>query len=425
LNLRYEDMWHPFTSYATHLWGESWVGQNYRKVKAFVLGPPPQTYPPEVLEYYKTLQDFAASVNVVQIGDSNIGLLVVKGSNPRVAETANTLVETYLVRRRDRYVEEARGAYESLKSETDRVRAELLALDLEMREFRSRSGAALTFEQDRAEIGQFLTLRAAVAEFDAGIAQNQSMLGVLNRQAAEEGSLLRSDRLFREDAAKARLAALEPLLANAREKYQAGAPEVVELERQVANAQTELMARGGAPAVVRNSVQVSQSFEQLNSRLANIESTLAGLRAARERKVLEMDRLARLVDSIPAKQQISQDLERRQRQLEGTYHSLNERLTQAAVSMATAKSAPSAMRIVERAPAPTRPKAPNTKLLVVAGIVLGALLGAVGALLLDLLNQRVHRSSLGNGPMPLFALVERDARFVRGLYRLGGDGGAA
>jgi hypothetical protein len=83
------------------------------------------------------------------------------------------------------------------------------------------------------------------------------------------------------------------------------------------------------------------------------------------------------------------------------------------------------MRIVERAPAPTRPKAPNTKLLVVAGIVLGALLGAVGALLLDLLNQRVHRSSLGNGPMPLFALVERDARFVRGLYRLGGDGGAA
>jgi hypothetical protein len=40
LNLRYEDMWHPFTSYATHLWGESWVGQNYRKVKAFVLGRP-------------------------------------------------------------------------------------------------------------------------------------------------------------------------------------------------------------------------------------------------------------------------------------------------------------------------------------------------------------------------------------------------
>jgi uncharacterized protein involved in exopolysaccharide biosynthesis len=421
LGLRYEDMWHPFSSYATHLWGESWLGRNYRKVKAFVLGTERQSYPPELLEYYKTLSDFAASVSVVQVGDSNIGLLVVKGSNPRVAETANTLVDTYLVRRRERYVAEARGAYESLKAETDRVRAELLALDLETRQFRARSGAALLFEKDRAEIGQYLALRAAVAELDAGISQNQSMLAVLSRQAAEEGSLLRSDRLFREDAAKSRLVLLEPMLANAREKYQAGAPEVVELERQVANAQAELAAGRSGPGVVRNSAHVSESFEQLTTRLAGIESTLSGLRAARQRKAEELDRLARLVDSIPEKQQISQDLDRRQRQLEGTYHSLNERLTQAAVSMASARSAPSAMRVVERAAVPTQPKAPNTKLVVAAGVLLGAFLGAVGALLLDLLNQRVHRSSLAGGPLPLFALVERDPRFVRGLYQLGGS----
>lgn len=420
LNLRYEDMWHPFTSYATHLWGESWIGQNYRKVKAWVFGKEPQTFPPELLERYKTLSDFAASVSVAQVGDANIGLLVVKGSNPRVAETANTLVETYLVRRRERYVEEARGAYESLKSETDRVRAELLALDKEMREFRTRSGAVLLFEKDRAEIGQFLALRGSVAELDAGIAQNESMLAVLDRQAQEEGALLRSDRLFREDAAKQRLVQLEPMLANAREKYQPGASEVRELERQVANAQAELAAERSAPAVVRNSARVSESYEQLTSRRAGIESTLAGLRAARRQKVAELERLGQLVNAIPEKQQVSQDLERRQRQLEGTYHSLNERLTQAAVSMASAKSAPSAMRIVERAATPTRPKAPNTKLLVAAGVVLGALLGAVGALLLDLLNQRVHRGALGGGRTPLYALVERDPRFVRSLYRMGG-----
>jgi len=424
LNLRYEDMWHPFTSYATHLWGESWIGQNYRRVKAFVLGREPQSHPPELLEYYKTLNDFSASVSVTQVGDASIGLLIVKGSNPRVAETANTVVETYLVRRRERYVAEASGAYESLKAETERIRGELLALDEEIREFRSRSGATLLFEKDRAEIGQYLALRGAVADLDASISQNTATLAVLDRQAQEEGALLRSDRVFREDAAKTRLTQLEPLLANAREKYQPGAPELVELERQVANAQAELTSRQATPAIVRNSTRVSESFEQLNARRAGIESTLAGLRASRERKAAEMERLGQLIGAIPEKQQVSQELERRQRQLEGTYHSLSERMTQAAVSMASARSAPSAMRIVERASVPTKPVAPNAKLLLAAGLLLGGLIGALGALLLDLLNQRAHRASLGAGHPPLFALVDRDPRFVRGLYRLGGDGGA-
>ncbi|MFY7947689.1 MAG: hypothetical protein ACOVRP_00590, partial [Gemmatimonas sp.] len=78
----------------------------------------------------------------------------------------------------------------------------------------------------------------------------------------------------------------------------------------------------------------------------------------------------------------------------------------------------------ERASVPTKPVAPNAKLLLAAGLMLGGLVGALGALLLDLLNQRAHRASLGAGHPPLFALVERDPRFVRGLYRLRGDGGA-
>ena len=416
LDLRYEDMYHPFASYATHLWGQSWVGKRYREVKALLLGKEASVIPAEQIEFYRVMNDFSAGVNVTQIGEASIGLLVVKGSNPRVAETANTIVDVYLDRRRERYVSEARQAYESLKVENARMERQLAELDVNVREFRAKSGSVLLFEKDRIEVGQVLSLRMAIGELEAKIAEHDSTLRVLARQIAAESGGLRADRLFREDAAKDRLSKLEPLLAAARQKYQPDAPEIADLEGQVAAAHVELSV-DAQPTLVRNSVRVSDSFEVLTARRMTTEANLAGFQAALVVKRAEYERAQRLLDEIPRKQQQHHEFERQQSLLEGMHASLNAKLTQAAVSMATARSAPPAMRVVERASTPDKPKAPNTKLLLAASLLIGALLGVLGALLLEVLNVRVHRTRfLPGGTLRLFAVVESDPRFVSGLY---------
>ena len=416
LDLRYEDMYHPFTSYATHLWLQSWIGKRYREIKSLLLGKKASVIPAEQIEFYRVMNDFSAGVNVTQIGEASIGLLVVKGSNFRVAEMANTIVDVYLDRRRERYVSEARQAYDSLKVETERIERQLAELDVKVREFRAKSGSVLLFEKDRIEVGQVLSLRMAIGELEAKIVEHEATLKVLTRQIARESGGLRADRLFRQEAAKDRLSKLEPLLAAAREKYQSGAPEIADLERQVAAAQRELSA-GTNPAVVRDSARVSDSFEVLTAKHRTTEANLAGFKAALVAKRAEYKRAKRLLDEIPRKQQQHHEFERQQSLLEATHASLNAKLTQAAVSMATARSAPPAMRVVERASTPHKPKAPNTKLLLAASLLVGVLLGVLGALLLEVLSARVNRTRfVPGGNLRLFAVVENDPRFVSTIY---------
>ena len=110
LHLRYEDVYHPFTRYAIHLWGQSWVGRKYRELKKWLLGSgqTPYSLSPEEIERYEVLSDLEESVNIRQVGEASIGLLAVKGSNLRVADLANMIVQVYLEQRRERFVAEAR-----------------------------------------------------------------------------------------------------------------------------------------------------------------------------------------------------------------------------------------------------------------------------------------------------------------------------
>ena len=419
LDLRYEDMYHPFTSYVTHLWGQSWVGQNYRIVKAWILGTPPKKYElsPEELERYKVMSDFSAGVAVRQVGEANIGLLIVKGSNERCAEIANEIVKVYFEQRRERYVQEAEQSYASLWKEADKTHAELAQLDREIKEFRSATDTVFLFEKDRVQIGQWLTLRSAVTELQSQIADQESTLAVLDIQLRGEAPRLLSDRVFKDDATKERLLKLELGLAALRQQFQPDAPEVRDVEQQISAAMADL-ADNRQPVVVRNSQRAGDAYEILRNKRLATESLLAGTRAALKVKQDELALVRTTLDRIPAKMQLNQEFERRQRTLETKSAGLNDKLTLASVSMATARSAPPAMRVVEGASVPEKPIWPNTKLLIASAAAGGLVLGLFGALLLDLVFLRANRWRLGRTESPhrLFAIVDRDDRFVERLY---------
>lgn len=419
LNLKYEDVYHPFTRYAIHLWTTSWLGRNYRDLKNWITGKEANPNAPtaEQLEMYKVLSDMQSGISVRQVGEASIGLLVVKGSNLRVAEIANTIVDVYLEQRRERFITEARQAVLSLTKEADRTQAELEQLDKEVKKFRADTGVVLLFEKDRGQINQLLALNSAVTDLEAVAAENEAALRVVDGQLAAEGAKLRSDRVFKEDAHKDRLPKLELALAGARQSFQPNSREVLDLEEQIREAQAGI-AENSQSVVVRSSAKISENYEVLRAKKLSIESVLAGARSALQVKRRELDRMRSVLDQLPQKMQVNHEFERRQGFLENKYAGLNAKLTVAAVSMATAESAPAAMRVVEPASVPEQAIAPQTKLLLAAALVAGLVLGTILALLLDALSKKVtrHRLAAQDGTLATWGVVEQEEQLLQKIF---------
>lgn len=423
LDLKYEDVYHPFLRYAIHLWSESWIGRHYRKLKHWILGTQdrPSGLTPEEVERAKVLSDMESGVAVKQVGEASIGLLSVKGSNYRVSEIANTIVEVYLEQRRDRHVAEASQAVKSLSDEAAKAKAELDQVARRLREFRAASGTSLLFEKDRGQINQVLALRASITDLNSIIEQNRASIQVLDAQLAAEGENLKSNRLFAQDAQKDRLPKLELALASARQSYQPDSREVRDLEQQIREAQ-QAMTPGGQPVVVRNSVRVSDNYEQILARKHQLQSAMEGARSAVQVKERDLAALTRQLQGLPLSMQLNHELERLQGDLENKYSGINSKLVVAAVSLATARSAPPAMRVIEPAHVPDQASAPQTKLLLAAAVIAGAVVGTLLALLLDLLSPRASRSRLTThgASLPLLGVVARDQRLLRSLFALPG-----
>ena len=419
LDLKYEDVYHPFMSYLTHLWGESWLGKTYRKVKYWIFPKKPVPFEPtpEEIERAKVIYDFRRGVAVQQLKDATVGNLVVKASNYRVAEIANAVADVYLEMRRERQVREAQEAYDSLARETAKTERELEDLDREIRKFRSENGLLLVFEKDRLQLGQLQTHRAAVSELEATIAENESALRIIREQVAAESQLIGSDRVFRDAATQDRLVKLEAQLAQTKQLFQPGSPEVRELEEQIRIAQATV-ERATRPGAVRNASRVGESYEQLLAKAMAIESRLSGARSALQVKKVEHDRMRGLLERLPEKMKINQEYERKQVVLESKYRTLHDKLSVATVSLATARSAPAALRVVHRAEVPEKPVWPNTKLFLAAAVASGLLLGVLAALFLELVYVRVNRQRLWerDADYRVFAVVEEDRAFLEKLY---------
>ena len=432
LDLKYEDVYHPFLSYATHLWTESWIGKTYRKAKGWIFPKKPNPYEPtpQEIEQYKVLADFRKGVGVDQVRDANIGLLVVKASSPRAAEIANTLVDVYFEQRRARQVAEAQAAHDSLAAEVARVQEELAAIDQGVVRFRRDNGILLQFEKEKVEVGQYQGLRLAVAEIEANIAAKEDMLRSIEKNLAAEGTAIDRDRVFKDTAIQDRVTKLEAQLAQVKQLFQPDSREVREIEEQIRIAMAGI-DKGGT-TIVRNTARVGEAYELLRARRVDLAAQLAGDRASLAEKRKELARMSASVGRLPEKIRVSTEFDRMVAVTESKLRVLYEKLAIATVSLATVKTAPQALRVVEYAAPPEKPVWPQTKLIVPAAVLFGLVLGVMAALVLELAFVRANRYRLWekDAVYRVFAVVDQDRRFLDSIYgppdlpRLPGAAGA-
>jgi uncharacterized protein involved in exopolysaccharide biosynthesis len=314
-------------------------------------------------------------------------------------------------------VKEAQEAYESLREEANKAWLELQAVDREIEQFRAENGMLLLFEKDRVQIGQWQAQRQSVADLEAAIADNENALKSIERQLAEESGAVGSDRVFKDAALQDRLTKLEMQLAQAKQLYQPTSPEVTDIEEQIRIAKAGIEGTERS-VIVRNSQRASDSYEGLRSRKMTIQTVLAGARASLAVKKAEVERVRVLLDQIPEKMKINQEFERKQGALDGKFRTLNDKLAVATVSLATARSAPPSLRIVERASPPEQPTWPKTKLFILGAVLTGLVVGVIAALLLELVFVRVNRHRLWerDADYRVFAIVNQDEGFLERLY---------
>lgn len=423
LNLGYRDVYHPPLRYLTWLWTQSWPGRAWRGTKDALFPRAPSPYVATVgqIERARTLDDFRTGVAMTQLPDSHIALLSVRGPSPRVAEIADAVAATYIAQRRARFATEARQAYASLQIEADRARTDLRALEARMERYYTQNDMLLMFEKDKVEIGQFLGQQGELDAKRTAIAAAQSELAAVTAQLAREPRDILASRLVQDNPVAAQLKQEQAKLVAARDallvRYRADSPDVRDMDDQIAAIGRQLAAQPQR-GVQQSSIARNGGYDALRARRASLEAQLAGDRAGLATLSAEVGARRATIDRIPQKMKDSHDLGRSHDMLEKTYLALQDKLMTAAVTAATAQSAPSAIQLVESAALPDKPDAPQTKLLLMAALIGGLCAGVVAALLLDILQNRANRFRLTqpDAPFPLIAIVGQDRAYALRLF---------
>ncbi|MES2174367.1 MAG: hypothetical protein V4523_10540 [Pseudomonadota bacterium] len=424
-NLGYRDVYHPPLRYLTWLWTQSWPGRAWRGTKdaLFPRAPSPYVATASQVERARTLDDFRTGVGMTQLPDSHIALLTVRGPSPRVAEIADAVAATYIAQRRARFAAEARQAYASLQTEADRARTDLRALEARMERYYTQNDMLLMFEKDKVEIGQYLGQQAELDAKRTAIAAAQSELAAVTGQLAREPRDILASRLVQDNPVAAQLKQEQAKLVAARDallvRYRPDSPDVRDMDDQIAAIGRQLAAQPQR-GVQQSSIARNGGYDALRARRAALEAQLAGDRAGLAALSAEVGARRVTIDRIPQKMKDSHDLGRSHDMLEKTYLALQDKLMTAAVTAATAQSAPSAIQLVESAALPDKPDAPQTKLLLVAALIGGLCAGVVAAVLLDIIQNRANRFRLTqpDAPFPLIAIVGQDRAYALHLFDL-------
>lgn len=413
LDLKFDDVYHPFLLHAAYMWTESWVGKRYKSVKEMVFPPVKMPYTPtkEEEEFAKTVEAFKNGVGLQAVAESTAGYLRVRGPSPRVAEIANKLIDVYLDERRRRHLEEATKAHDSLAAEVAKARQELAEVEARKKKFADENGMLLEFEKDKVEVTRSIEIEAGVMELKSLIASTEKNRAEVLAQLAKEDRENTSSRTFQQNALRESLKAQRMGLLTALDQsllhFKPDAPEVSDIRRQIESIDQKIAGEQDKIEVA-STVVLSGTHEELRSRLGKMDAELAGAKANLEVKEKALAEIRDRVNKLPEKMAVAHALSREHLMAEQKFGVLHEKQMMAEVSMATIASAPSSMRVADYASPPSKKSWPNTKLLFGAAGIVGLGAGIGLAFLLDMLRGRVTREKLAFGGVefPIYAVLD-------------------
>lgn len=414
LNLKYDDVYHPPYEHTLYLWEQSWIGKKYRSIKEWFFPKEPEPYAlsPEMKELARTVREFKSGASLTPVPGSHVGTVLVRGPTPRVAEYANTLIDVFIDERRSEFASEAKQAYDALATEVDKAKQEFIQAQAAIQAFETRNGLLMGFQKEEAVMAQWVDLGQVMAKLEAQLASQRKALEVVTaelKQEPEDLDLSTTDQASEvKNRMRTQLFELENKLTMVRTRMQEDSPEVRELKAQMEqvrsslNAEPDKRQHASTRAKNENHLLLRQSQQNL---MKSIAGSTAELEARRETYKKMGDQLAQLPRLKAESAVLQQDLNNT-----GTRHKLlRERLMMAEVSYATAKSAPSTMKVISYALPPSKAEWPKKKLFMLVALLIGGMAGVAVGLLLDMITNFATRERLAvRQDLPVFGTIELD-----------------
>ncbi len=399
--LQYEDVYHPFMSHLTFLWGESWVGKTYRGFKKSLFsGDDASAVSDEDVLLGRTIVDMRAGISLDAIGESNVGRLIVKGPTRRVADVANTLLDVYMERRKQRYVSEAKKSYDILSNEVRKAGERMDEIERQRLAFIEEHSIGFEFEKELAEMTRLNELEAGIGVSEITAASLTARLAAIDRQFAAEPETRTTATIFGRntirEAAKMKRLELRTALLQVENRFRADSPEVLEVKSDIEELDAMI-------AAAEENVE-SSSTEMLNDRreglktmrnsiVAELEGARAGLSVMRR----SADKLSKRQLAVPGLQAALRALDREAALRLEIHQQLVAKQAQSAVSVTTAASAMSSMRVVEYAVPPDKKAWPDWKILYPVSLLAALALGIGAAVVIDDAGGRVRRADVEAG----------------------------
>jgi polysaccharide biosynthesis transport protein len=329
-------------------------------------------------------------VSVLPITNTNILAIGVSWSNPvESAGIANTFGAAVVDRQRELISSQADAALASLQTQMPAAQARMNDAQNKLSQFEAQHHIANIDEQTQAIITNMSGLDSKIGEVQADRQQAMAQLSSAESQLKGMRSTITGNTTVSENPVvsqlQQQLTQINVQLAQAEQQYTDQYPGVIALKQQKARLEQSIAKQ--KQTVVSGQSQVPNPvYQQLQQQNANYRAQVAADGA----QITELQRqraaMQPQLSQLPSQTATLADLQRDAKAAEDVYSALQQKYVDAQVASETALSD---VTIVQPASPSEVTVRPNILLNFLIAIVLGAVLGVTGALLIDYLDNSI------------------------------------
>lgn len=336
------------------------------------------------------------NLTVKPVVGTDILQITYKSDDPELAsEIVNQLMKAYIENNIVVNRQEAVAARKFIMEQLPETEASVNQAETNLRQFKEANGIVVLSKEADASVEGLSTLNKVITEAQAELVRSNARVNELRNQVGMDASAaLALNSLNQSEGVQKAITELQQVqtqLAKQETLYQAPHPAVTQLQRQEASAKAVLQDRvtqilGANLPVDPGNLQLGTTRQDLVAELAKAEVERFSLAQRLNSLSQSQGAFEARSRSIPALEKMQRELERKLDAAQTTYKTLLTRLQE--VQVAENQNVGNA-RVVAGAEVPTTPVSPRVLINLLAGGVLGVLLGIAAAFLLDYADQSV------------------------------------
>jgi capsular exopolysaccharide synthesis family protein len=312
----------------------------------------------------------------------------------QAAKVVNKIIETYIQENIQANRAEAASARKFILEQLPKTELSVRQAESEVRKFKENNKIISLGEEETAGVRAIANLEEQISQHQAQLTYTKAQAQKLQSQASiDSQQTVAAASLSQTPGVQQILTQLQEAkteLKIAQTRLQPAHPQILNLQEKVSALNSLLQQQ--TKNIVGNNEPTSKNLQmgELRQSLVKEFARTDTERQALEKKIntlsqqlVTYQQRARL---LPKLEQTQKQLERKVQASQVTYESLLKKLQE--VQLAENQNIGNA-RVISPAFVPEQPTASRKKLIIIGGVLLGALLGMIAAILLDLIDQSI------------------------------------